>query len=74
MYNKLRRKASCSRPSIHRFGGVIRRRICSQIHAQKDDVMDILNLSHNEMPPEDRDFYIEFGISSALALVIALFA
>jgi hypothetical protein len=52
----------------------MRRRICSQIHAQEDDVMDILDFSHIEMPPEDRDFYIEFGISSALALVIALFA
>jgi hypothetical protein len=36
--------------------------------------MDTLKLGRSEMPPEDRDFYIEFGSSAILALAIVLLA
>ena len=36
--------------------------------------METLELSRSEMLPEDREFYIEWGVSSALALAIVLLA
>ena len=36
--------------------------------------MDTLVLGKSEMPPEDRDFYIELGTSTLLALAIVLLA
>jgi hypothetical protein len=36
--------------------------------------METQDLSISEMPPEDREFYIEFGASTALALAIVLLA
>jgi len=40
------------------------------------DIMDEKNseLMWSEMPSEDRDFYVEFAASSALALAIVLLA
>lgn len=36
--------------------------------------METQLVSGREMPPEDRDFYVEMGVSTALALAIVLIA
>ena len=47
-----------------------------QVYLQEVDIMDEKNseLMWGEMPSEDRDFYVEFAASTALALAIVLLA
>lgn len=43
-----------------------------QVNLQEGEIMETQVSSKREMPQEDRAFYTEFGVSTALALAIVL--